>query len=46
MSFVKFAFSVSKITIDVPTIFNCLDSPDKLSALALKNEDNMNKGKH
>ena len=46
MSFSKFATSVSKVTIDVSKIFHRLASPGKVSALALKNEDSMNKEKH
>ena len=40
MSFSTFATSVSKV------IFHCLALPGKVSALALKNDDNMNKEKH
>ena len=45
MSFSKFATSDSE-AIDVPKISHCLASPVKVSALALKNEDSMNKEKH
>ena len=31
---------------DVPKLFHCLASPGKVSALALKNVDSMNKEKH
>ena len=31
---------------DITTIFHCLASPGKVSALALKNKDSMNKEKH
>ena len=49
MSFSIFATSVSKVTLDVPTIVHCLASPGKVSALALKKnppEDSVNKEKH
>ena len=46
MSFSKFATSVPKLTIDVPKIAHCVASPGKVSALALENEDSMNKEKH
>ena len=35
-----------KSQLDVPKIVHCLASPGKVSALALKNEDSMNKEKH
>ena len=35
-----------KSHIDVPKIFHCLAPAGKVSALELKNEDNMNKEKH
>ena len=41
-----FATAVSKVTTDVPKICHCLASPGNVSALALKNEDSMNKEKH
>ena len=46
ISFSKFATSLSKVTIDVPTFFHCLASLAKVSALALKNVDSTNKKKH
>ena len=35
MSFSRFALSISKVTIYISKIFHCVDSPGKLSALAL-----------
>ena len=46
MPFSKFATSVTKVKIYVPKIFHCLVSPGIVSALALKNEDSINKEKH
>ena len=46
MSFSKFATSVSKVTTDVPQISIVWLPPGKVSALALKNEDSLNKEKH
>ena len=46
MPFSICATSVSKVTIDIPKICHCLASLGKVSAHALKNEDNMNKEMH
>ena len=46
MSFSKFATSVSEVPIDVPKISIVWRPRVKVSALALKNGDSMNKEKH